>query len=95
MSYGAAYEGYCERYGREADLPIATFKRRICHPVTGQLLPDPDGLRRFQVSMQVSKPVAAPGAARFEGLWRLSRLQTRLSNVCICSPTMPQEQQQM
>lgn len=47
-SYGEAYEVNCARYGREADMPIAHFKKRCCSP-SGNLISDPNGEIRLQV----------------------------------------------
>jgi transformation/transcription domain-associated protein len=46
-SYGEAYEVNCARYGREADMPIAHFKKRCCSP-EGHLITDPKGEIRLQ-----------------------------------------------
>ena len=46
-SYGEAYEVNCARYGREADMPIAHFKKRCCSP-SGNLISDPNGEIRLQ-----------------------------------------------
>lgn len=48
-SYGEAYEVNCARYGREADMPIAHFKKRCCSP-SGNLISDPNGEIRLQVA---------------------------------------------
>lgn len=58
MTYGAAYENYCTRYGREPDLPIVTFKQR-CSAPNGHMLPDPDGARRYKAGPLFSWAVAS------------------------------------
>ena len=50
-SYGEAYEVNCARYGREADMPIAHFKKRCCSP-SGNLISDPNGEIRLQVRVR-------------------------------------------
>ena len=52
-SYGEAYEVNCARYGREADMPIAHFKKRCCSPL-GHLISDPNGEIRLQVCAQAN-----------------------------------------
>ncbi len=59
-SYGEAYEVNCARYGREADMPIAHFKKRCCSP-SGNLISDPNGEIRLQV--------AAPATRLFHDLY--------------------------
>ncbi len=54
ITYGATYESYCQRYVREADLPIALFKKR-CFPPTGIH----DTQTRYEVPLP-SLPVRAP-----------------------------------
>ena len=52
-TYGEAYEINCARYGREPDLPIVKFKQ-LCCTETGQLIADPQGLRRLSVTPQIT-----------------------------------------
>ncbi|BDA47386.1 probable transcription-associated protein 1 [Coccomyxa sp. Obi] len=51
-SYGEAYEVNCARYGREADMPIAHFKKRCCSP-SGNLISDPNGEIRLQAYHEI------------------------------------------
>ena len=87
-SYGEAYEVNCARYGREADLPIAHFKKRCCSP-SGNLISDPNGEIRLQARAQ-QQPSCWPYwmhlrnvvSARWRGVWHVTCL-CRASLMCV------------
>ncbi|ERN04635.1 hypothetical protein AMTR_s00268p00016240 [Amborella trichopoda] len=49
------YEINCNRYGREADLPITRFKERLNQAITGQLLPEAVVDLRLHVYNEITK----------------------------------------
>ena len=51
-TYADAYEINCARFGRETDLPIVQYKKRLAGP-DGTFLPDPQGQLRLGAFQEI------------------------------------------